>query len=367
MNIVNPAALRTGKNCFLAFRNKKINNFTGSDGIINSFASTGYYFDKISHVSYNSSEEIVRAVKDAKENYENIVIYCPSNMQNTLKSFITTLYAAEFNALGILKSYEGNVFMFLSDAENRLRFEDIKEILDLRYGIRLERAYVKTIWAPATVIETAIEQAKSVCPDMSFNVTDAYGNCSIEILYPCAISKDVYNEAMRRLLSKLNDFVYALEDISLAQMLFRLLKLRRMKISIAESFTGGGVGKALVDIPGISEVYYEGLNPYSNKSKIQRLGVNEITLKHYGAVSEETAREMAAGLINGGNCDISIATTGIAGPTSDNTAKPVGLCYIAVGTSENVSVYRYNLKGDRDTVTKTAINLALFLAYKTLK
>lgn len=152
-----------------------------------------------------------------------------------------------------------------------------------------------------------------------------------------------------------------------AEKLIGFLKLRGMKISVAESFTGGGISKRLVEISGVSEVYFEGLNTYSNESKILRLGVKQTTLQKYGAVSEQTAREMAEGLIKGGNCDICIATTGIAGPKSDNTNKPVGLAYIAIGLKDGTDVYEFNLKGDREQITETAINIALFLAYKTLK
>ena len=87
----------------------------------------------------------------------------------------------------------------------------------------------------------------------------------------------------------------------------------------------------------------------------------------YGAVSEQTAYEMAQGLINGGLCDVSIATTGIAGPKSDLSSKPVGLVYLSVGTKDDVAVYKYNLKGDRKSITETAINLALFHTFKILK
>ena len=76
---------------------------------------------------------------------------------------------------------------------------------------------------------------------------------------------------------------------------------------------------------------------------------------------------MAAGLIASGTCVLAIATTGIAGPKSDNTAKPVGLCYLAIGTKERVRVYRFHLSGDRENITKTAINLALFYAYREIK
>ena len=74
---------------------------------------------------------------------------------------------------------------------------------------------------------------------------------------------------------------------------------------------------------------------------------------------------MAAGLIRGGKCDISIATTGYAGPSTETQL--AGLCFIAIGTKENVRVYRQHLAGDRETITKTAIQLALFLAFREIK
>ena len=155
--------------------------------------------------------------------------------------------------------------------------------------------------------------------------------------------------------------------MSVAERLFETLKLRRLRISTAESFTGGGVGRALVRIPGASSVFFEGLNTYDNKSKCERLGVSDFTIKNKGAVSDETAYEMAAGLIARGNCDVAVATTGVAGPTAAGTDKPVGLCFIAVGTKERVRVFRFRLAGDRETVTETAVNLALFLTYRELK
>lgn len=78
-----------------------------------------------------------------------------------------------------------------------------------------------------------------------------------------------------------------------------------------------------------------------------RLGVTDYTLKKFGAVSNETAYEMAAGLLKEGKCDLAVATTGIAGPDADGTDKPVGLCYIAVGTMDRVRVFRFLLDGDR--------------------
>ena len=363
---------RANKHCFVVFRNKKLNNFDLENSIVKTISGYGYHFDKISYVAFDSPEEIVSALIDGRENFENMLICCPAEMDGMLKNFVKSLYSAEFNELGILKSESGCVFMLFSDGENRLRFTDIKNILDAKFDSRYEKAYVKTVGAASEEVKKAILKAVEVDPEnvknyIDFNVSESYGECIIEIVYSDKIPKNVFDGAYRALVSALGDKVYAIEDVSLAERLFQLLTLRRMKISVAESFTGGGVGKRLVEIPGISEVYFEGLNTYSNESKMKRLGVKELTLRQYGAVSEETAREMAEGLLKNGDCSIAIATTGIAGPKSDNTAKPVGLCYLAVGTEENVWVYEYRLKGNRDTITNTAINLALFLACKILK
>ena len=100
---------------------------------------------------------------------------------------------------------------------------------------------------------------------------------------------------------------------------------------------------------------------------MKRLGVREYTLKSFGAVSDETVYEMAAGLIAAGDADISIATTGLAGPKSDRTELPVGLSFIAIGTKEKVHVYRFKFEGTRKEITEKAINHALFLAYRQLK
>ena len=229
------------------------------------------------------------------------------------------------------------------------------------------RAYIKTVGAPHDKINEAVASAKQICGELDFSATEDYGDCRIEIIYPEDLPKTQYSSVMSAMLGVLNEYVYALDDIALNERLVELLKLRKTKISVAESFTGGGVGKKLVEVPGVSEVFLEGLNTYSNESKMNRLGVRKSTLEQYGAVSDQTAAEMAVGLVLSGNCDVAISTTGIAGPNSDDTNKPVGLFYIGVATRESVKVYKYNLNGNRKSITETAINFALFLAYKLIK
>ena len=213
----------------------------------------------------------------------------------------------------------------------------------------------------------AAEDRFSADAKMQFKLYEDFGDVTIVTEYPDDLPKATASELQRFLIRGLDEYIYAMEDISLAEQLFTILKLRKYKISTAESFTGGGVGQRLVEIPGISEVFFEGLNTYSNLSKVQRLGVSETTLSKHGAVSAEVALEMAKGLLSQGNCQVAVATTGIAGPNSDNTKKPVGLAFISVGVEDSISVYRFNFTGDRESITKKAINQALFLAYKKIK
>lgn len=234
--------------------------------------------------------------------------------------------------------------------------------------LRYDNIVIRLVGAPNDLLVNALDGARQIIGEsVSLNVTELYGDCKIEIVYSSDTPEIALDEGVREMVKLLKDYIYAMEDVSLSEQLVRLLKLRRMKISIAESFTGGGVGKRLVEVSGVSEVFFEALNTYSNESKMQRLGVKEVTLSKHGAVSAETAREMAEGLLKTGNCNVAVSTTGIAGPKSDNTLKPVGLAFIGVGVGEDIAVYKFSFTGDRRTITETAINQALFLTYNRLK
>ena len=362
--------IKSRKSVLISLENKRTADFSVIQDLCSKCASCGYYFDKISRVAFDNSEEIVRAIKGGVSHFGNIFLLYPVQMDSTVKGFVSDLLARQFDGLGTLNSENISVFTLFSDSDNRLNIEDIKRILDEKYKTVYDRAVIRAVCAPLKLLEDAIASAKAVLvsSDAYVNVSENFGDCRIEIVYTQTTPKMTVDNAVRGIVKRLNTFIYAMEDISLTEQLFRLLQLRRMTISVAESFTGGGICKRLVQVPGISEVFYEGLNTYSNRSKIERLGVRESTLQQHGAVSAETAKEMAEGLLRSGNCNIAVATTGIAGPKSDNTRKPVGLAYIAVGSAHrDVLVYQFNFVGDRENITQTAINQALFLAYKELK
>lgn len=120
------------------------------------------------------------------------------------------------------------------------------------------------------------------------------------------------------------------------------LKEQHKTLGLAESCTGGWLSKIITDISGASSVYLGGICSYSNSVKMKLLGVKEDTLKSFGAVSEQTAREMAVGVKNALGSDIGVGITGIAGPLSDNTQKSVGLIYVAVAYENTVKIKELN-------------------------
>ena len=133
-----------------------------------------------------------------------------------------------------------------------------------------------------------------------------------------------------------------------------LLVENELTISIAESLTGGKLTSMLVERSGISDSLLESIVCYSNKSKITTLGVKEETLEKYGAVSEQTAIEMVQGVAKRFNSDIAVATTGIAGPNSDESGKPVGLVYIATYYKGEVAVIEVEFVGNRELIRTRA-------------
>jgi nicotinamide-nucleotide amidase len=140
------------------------------------------------------------------------------------------------------------------------------------------------------------------------------------------------------------------ENTTIEEVVGRLLIERGLKISTAESCTGGMIASKLVAYPGISETFLEGAVTYSNEAKVRTLNVSSETLEKYGAVSEQTAREMALGISKRTGSDIAVVTTGIAGPGGGTEDKPVGLIYIGVCYKGDVKAYKYGFNGNRERI-----------------
>ncbi|MBQ9707959.1 MAG: competence/damage-inducible protein A, partial [Firmicutes bacterium] len=157
------------------------------------------------------------------------------------------------------------------------------------------------------------------------------GECQVRIASKRA-DGDEADAAVEEMTSKVleiaGEYCFSLENEDLVQVVADKLMTKGLTIASAESCTGGLFAAALTDIPGISESFKAGFVTYSNESKVRELGVSPETLEKYGAVSEETAREMVEGLYERTGCDVCVSVTGIAGPGGGTPEKPVGLVYI---------------------------------------
>ncbi|WP_143318995.1 competence/damage-inducible protein A [Clostridium sp. HBUAS56010] len=174
-------------------------------------------------------------------------------------------------------------------------------------------------------------------------------------------AKELLKPMVKEIKSRFGNDVYSTkEDETLEMTVVRLLKKHELTVTTAESCTGGLIAGRIVNVSGASEVFQEGFVTYANKAKRKYLNVNKSTLKKYGAVSSQTAKEMATGGVFATDADVCIAVTGIAGPNAEGE-KPVGLVYMACYLKDKVKIEEYHFKGNREKIREQSVVKALDL------
>lgn len=163
----------------------------------------------------------------------------------------------------------------------------------------------------------------------------------------------------RRIRDKIGDYIFGEGEQTLEQVVGALLREKKMRLAVAESCTGGLLSSLITDVPGASEYFLQGQVTYSNEAKIQQLGVSPATLDQFGAVSAETALEMARGIRRVSGADFGIALTGIAGPDGGSAEKPVGTVHIALAHSGGEWERKYLFPLGRDRFKQVAAATAL--------
>jgi len=171
------------------------------------------------------------------------------------------------------------------------------------------------------------------------------------------------SEVFRLLKEKYKDYVYADTYESIEETVIKTLKDKSKTLVCAESCTAGMISSSLVNVAGSSSVFLGGFVVYSNDFKVNFLNVNKNLIEKYGVVSEEVVRAMALGALEYSDADISIAVSGIAGP-GGSEFKPQGFTYMAIGTDEDILVYNYTFKSDRNTNRRQT---TAFILFKLLK
>lgn len=203
-------------------------------------------------------------------------------------------------------------------------------------------------------------------PSMGIYVADGIIKLRLSTMKESEDEADmVFKAPTEALKSRIGDYIYSIEGLSLEEALVKLLKEKGLKIAVAESVTGGFLAKLITDVPGASEVFEYGLTCYSNAAKEKLLGVDGTVLAEKGAVSEEVACLMNEGLRKLSSADVLISSTGYAGPYAEDGSQ--GLIYAGFGTENKNYVLKYQLWGERAYIRRNAANRALFEAIKLIE
>lgn len=174
-------------------------------------------------------------------------------------------------------------------------------------------------------------------------------------------AKVIRNQAISQIEEKLAPHVFGYDDDTLESQLAVLLEQRGLRLAVAESCTGGLLAKIITDVPGSSSYFWGSVCSYSNNAKEAFLDVSTQTLNRFGAVSPETAAEMATGLRERSGADYTLSITGIAGPDGGTVEKPVGLVFIGLAGPEGCSVKELRFVGHREAIRILAAKSALDL------
>ena len=277
----------------------------------------------------------------------------------------TVLYNDNGTAPGIIIEKNGKMIVMLPGPPREtvpMFVNQVKPYL----AQKQEYTFLSRILRVANVGESAMAARVQDIMDAQTNPTIApYAKDGEAILRITAKAKSeaeanaLIDPVAEKLKERLGDAVYAEGETDLQTVVAKLLIEKKRTIATAESCTGGLIASKLIEYPGISEVLLEGCVTYSNDAKMCRLGVKAETLEQFGAVSEETAREMAEGIARTSGAEIGIATTGIAGPGGGSEEKPVGLVYMGLYYKGKTDVKKCNFAGKRQAIRERAAYTAL--------
>ena len=202
-------------------------------------------------------------------------------------------------------------------------------------------------------------KAVSLPPEGRFSFRAHYPDLTLKLTVRGGGMDGKFDELKEHLRQILGAHVYAEGDVTLEEVVGQLLRKKGWKLALAESCTGGAIAARITRVPGSSDYFTSSVVSYSNESKVRFLGVKQATLDTHGAVSRETALEMAEGALRAGGADIALSTTGVAGPSGGSEAKPVGTVWIGLARRGGSDARLFKFSGDRDRVIHGGAQAAL--------
>lgn len=275
-------------------------------------------------------------------------------------------------APGCVMEADGHVIIVLPGPPYELTAmfdNEVAPYLKNKLGYTIASRFIRTIGIGESDLEMRLRDMIDAQTNVTIATYCSLGEAQVRLTVKCARGEDPNTylapvEAQIR--AKLGSLIYAVGETDMPHVVVDLLRRRGSTLSLAESCTGGKIADWLVDVAGVSEVLREGHVTYSNESKMHTLHVSGATLSSVGAVSAQTAREMAEGLHDISGADYCLSVTGIAGPDGGTPEKPVGLVYIGMRTPWGVEVQKCNFTGDRYRVRTLSALRALDMLRRAL-
>ncbi|MCP4565987.1 MAG: competence/damage-inducible protein A, partial [FCB group bacterium] len=272
------------------------------------------------------------------------------------------------SALGIVIEEQGKFFCAMPGVPIEMKTMTDGELLPLlreRSGATvIIRHRLRTTGIMESTVAEKIRPVLKFAEGVSLAYLPSYRGVDLCIKGSGTIREEVQSgvsllaDNIRRMVS---DYIYTEDDRELAEVVGELLMEKGKMLATAESCTGGLLGGTITAIPGSSKFFLGGVIAYANEIKIGQLGVNENTLEKHGAVSAETAKAMAKGVVDKLGADIGVSITGVAGPTGGTDEKPVGTIFIAVATTDGVSYKKLSLAFEREVNRERSVTAALNL------
>ncbi len=275
------------------------------------------------------------------------------------------IYNAVGTAPGTYLEYDGKKIILLPGPPREIEPMFINEVRPILNGEKLNiiTRSINVTNVGESQVEMDIKDLIHLYDDIEIATFGKIKNVEIRLIAR-GENKEVLEDKISKITEEIEarygDNVFTYNNRPIEDVVIDLLREKQLKIGFAESCTGGLLSGRIVRVPGASDVFDRGKVTYSNEAKEEELGVKKATLDKYGAVSEETAREMLLGLFNSSHIDLGISITGLVGPKSDNTKKPVGLVYLALGNKKTHYIEKLNLKGDRKNMQDRIVETALF-------
>lgn len=312
-----------------------------------------------------------KVLRDVKANFKarHVAFPCESARQAILPEGVPWVKNNVGSAPGLIADYHGAKIICLPGPPREIETMFTNDIIPyLKKHFRLKDVFrvraIKVTGLPESKVNGMVHDLLRLKPPTTVGIYAKLGQVELKIMSKAKSARaadSAIAKIEKEIRSRMKDYIFGVDDETLESAVGGLLRKKGLTLAIAESCTGGLVANRITNVSGSSDYFTMGLVAYSNTIKERMLGVSPVSLKRYGAVSQDIALQMAKGIRFLARADIGLGITGIAGPTGGTKAKPVGLVYIALLTGKKWAVRECRFRGSREEIkhqaSQTALNL----------